>query len=94
MERVDLDTRKGIIELPYRMFNPRDLYVVHAAMRDVLVMRCEILHMADVMRYEGYCPHFRALEPGEMMPTYDVEVDEDENGVINEVIFHERVAVQ
>ena len=81
MNKIDdqsLFNRKGVFvihnEILYR--NPES---VMALMSKVIVIRAEHLLMIHGIEYNAYSPLFREISQGEIIPTYEVITDSENN---------------
>ncbi len=87
----DLPHRKGHIELPLASLRD-ELPLIQRIMCGAVIVRAESVYMRDVMVYDLMHPEFRVIGMGEVAPTYDVEIDtDDESGEITEINFIERI---
>lgn len=86
-----LQHRKGHIELPLSALRD-ELPLIQRILCGAVVVRAESVYMRDVMVYDLMHPEFNVIGIGQIAPTYDVEIDtDDESGEITEINFLERV---
>jgi hypothetical protein len=71
-----LYSRVGTFEIPADLLysNP-DLFM--AIMAEVLIVRCEMMHVENAFLYTAYSPWFKELQPGMISPRYVVEADDE-----------------
>ena len=79
---ADLLQRVGTFEMSqdFMLNNPKEAML---CMRDVLVVRCEMMYMSRVFEYHAVSPLFDVKPAGEIPPTYTCEftrhTDDDGN---------------
>lgn len=82
--------RKGHIELPLGALRD-ELPLIQRIMCGAVIVRAESVYMRDVMVYDLMHPEFRVIGFGERAPTYDVEIEtDDESGDVTTINFIER----
>lgn len=79
----DIHRRLGTFSIEHDIVKEH-VGVFALVMGSVLVTRAESMFSSGVIEYCGMCPQFDVVAEGEVIPAYEIEVqeDEDENQVV------------
>ena len=81
----------GIVKVDMSMAKeePQRLFRIFKEM-EFLPLRAEAMLCSDVIKYEGWCPMFRNLEHGAVIPTYLLEITCRQSGDLKSVTVQEQ----
>ena len=81
MKRELNKKKRGIFYIAIDCFSdqPEKLFSIEAALRGVVVVRCEMEYVYNRLVYHGYHRQFREVPLDEITPTYDVIMQSKKN---------------
>lgn len=90
---MNISDRKGVVEVSRKLL---DEYTVsfdeqNPLFKDFVPMKIDYDYLTDTLKFYGCSKHFRVLFPGEMLPTYQVNVTTVEQSIIQTSVKYREI---